>query len=79
MIEAKAGRVRAEVASAKPLDPAQLSQITAALEKLSGKKVIVASAKTPSCSAASSPRSATSSTTARFATSSRTLRDQLSK
>jgi F-type H+-transporting ATPase subunit delta len=41
MIEAKAGRVSAEVTSARPLDPAQLSQITAALEKLSGKKVDV--------------------------------------
>jgi F-type H+-transporting ATPase subunit delta len=37
MIEAKAGRVAAQVVSAKPLDPAQLSQITASLEKLSGK------------------------------------------
>ena len=41
MIEAKAGRIAAEVVSAKPLDPAQLSQITASLEKLSGKKVSV--------------------------------------
>jgi F-type H+-transporting ATPase subunit delta len=41
MIEAKSGRVSAEVVSAKPLDPSQLSQITAALEKLSGKKVTV--------------------------------------
>lgn len=41
MVEAKGGRVTAEVTSAKPLDPAQLSQITAALEKLSGKKVAV--------------------------------------
>ncbi len=41
MIEAKAGRVQAEIVSAKPLDPAQLSQITASLEKLSGKKVSV--------------------------------------
>ena len=41
MIEAKAGRVHAEITSAKPLDPAQLTQITAALEKLSGKKVTV--------------------------------------
>ena len=39
MIEAKAGRIAAEVVSAKPLDPSQLSQITASLEKLSGKKV----------------------------------------
>jgi F-type H+-transporting ATPase subunit delta len=47
MIEAKAGRVNAEVTSAKPLDPAQLSQITAALEKLSGKKVTVAKREDP--------------------------------
>ena len=39
MIEARAGRVSAEVTSARPLDAAQLTQITAALEKLSGKKV----------------------------------------
>jgi F-type H+-transporting ATPase subunit delta len=47
MIEAKAGRVSAEVVSAKPLDPAQLSQITSALEKLSGKRVSVASRQDP--------------------------------
>lgn len=41
MIEAKAGRVSAEVVSAKPLDASELKQITAALEKLSGKKVTV--------------------------------------
>jgi F-type H+-transporting ATPase subunit delta len=41
MIEAKAGRVQAEIVSAKPLDNAQVSQITAALEKLSGKAVVV--------------------------------------
>lgn len=39
MTEAKAGRVVAEITSAKPLDPSQLSQITAALETLSGKQV----------------------------------------
>ena len=47
MIEAKAGRVHAEVTSAKPLDPAQLAQITAALEHLSGKKVTVAKREDP--------------------------------
>jgi F-type H+-transporting ATPase subunit delta len=47
MIEAKAGRVSAEVTSAKPLDPSQLSQITAALEKLSGKKVSVSTRQDP--------------------------------
>lgn len=41
MIEARAGRVSAEVVSAKPLTAAQLSQIITALEKLSGKKVDV--------------------------------------
>jgi len=39
MIQANSGHITAEVTSARPLDPAQLSQITAALEKLSGKKV----------------------------------------
>ena len=41
MIEAKAGRVSAEIVSARPLDAAQLAQITTALEKMSGKKVDV--------------------------------------
>jgi F-type H+-transporting ATPase subunit delta len=41
MIEASSGRISAEVTSAKALDAAQLAQITAALEKLSGKKVSV--------------------------------------
>ncbi|MBS1124947.1 MAG: synthase delta subunit [Deltaproteobacteria bacterium] len=41
MIEAKGGRISAQVTSAKPLDAAQLAQITAALETLSGKKVDV--------------------------------------
>ncbi len=47
MIEAKAGRVNAEVVSAKPLDPSQLSQINAVLEKLSGKKVSVTTRQDP--------------------------------
>jgi F-type H+-transporting ATPase subunit delta len=47
MIEEKAGRVQAEVISAKPLDPSQLSQINAALEKLSGKKVSVSTRQDP--------------------------------
>lgn len=47
MIEAKAGRVSAEVVSAKPLDAAQLSQIQIALEKLSGKKVSIAKREDP--------------------------------
>jgi F-type H+-transporting ATPase subunit delta len=47
MIEKKAGRVTAEVTSAKPLDPTQLAQITTALEKLSGKKVTVTKREDP--------------------------------
>lgn len=47
MIEAKAGRVVAEVTSAKPLDPSQLSQITAALEKLSGKQITIVKREDP--------------------------------
>ncbi|MDB4960904.1 MAG: synthase delta subunit [Myxococcales bacterium] len=41
MIEARSGKISAEVISAKPLDMAQLSEITIALEKLSGKKVSI--------------------------------------
>ena len=41
MIAAKSNKVTAEIVSAKPLDPAQLSQITATLQKLSGKQVTV--------------------------------------
>lgn len=47
MIEARAGRVTAEITSARPLDATQLSQITAALEKLSGKKVVVEKREDP--------------------------------
>ena len=41
MIEARSGRVAAEVISAKPLSAIQVTQLTDALEKLSGKKVVV--------------------------------------
>ena len=47
MIEEKAGRVQAEIISAKPLDAGQLSQLTTALEKLSGKKVTVSKREDP--------------------------------
>ena len=47
MIEAKAGRVSATITSAKPLDAAQMSSITAALETLSGKKVEVTRKEDP--------------------------------
>ncbi len=41
MIEARAGKVAAEVTSAVELSPAQLAQVTAALERLAGKKVVL--------------------------------------
>lgn len=47
MIEAKSGRVSATITSAKPLDMSQVSQITATLEKLSGKKVDVTKKEDP--------------------------------
>lgn len=48
MIQAKSGRVAAEITSATPLDSAQMHQITVALEKLSGKKVDVTKKEDPS-------------------------------
>lgn len=39
MIDEKAGRVAAQVTSATPLDPSQQQRLTAALERMSGKKV----------------------------------------
>jgi F-type H+-transporting ATPase subunit delta len=47
MIQAKSGRVSAEITSALPLDVGQVQQITAALEKLSGKKIDVTKREDP--------------------------------
>ncbi|MDB4953079.1 MAG: synthase delta subunit [Myxococcales bacterium] len=47
MTEGLAGRVSAEVISARPLEPAQLTHLTAALEKLSGKKVSISKREDP--------------------------------
>jgi F-type H+-transporting ATPase subunit delta len=47
MIEARSGRLSAEVTSARPLDAGQLSEIITALEKLSGKKVAVTKREDP--------------------------------
>jgi F-type H+-transporting ATPase subunit delta len=48
MIEARSGRISAEVTSARPLDAGELQQITAALEQLSGKQVSVTRREDPS-------------------------------
>jgi len=79
MIEAKAGRVNAEVISAKPLDPAQLSQITAALEKLSGKKVTIAKREDPELLGGVVAKVGDTVYDGSLRTQLRTLRDDLSK
>lgn len=79
MIEAKAGRVSAEVASAKPLDPAQLSQITAALEKLSGKKVSISRREDPDLLGGIVAKVGDTVYDGSLRTQLRTLRDELSK
>ena len=79
MIEAKAGRVAAEVVSAKPLDPAQLSQITATLEKLSGKKVSVSSRQDPDLLGGVVAKVGDTVYDGSLRTQLRTLRDELSK
>jgi F-type H+-transporting ATPase subunit delta len=47
MIEARAGRITAEVTSAQPLSKLQLDQLTAVLEQLSGKTVDLARREDP--------------------------------
>ena len=79
MIEAKAGRVTAEVVSAKPLDPSQLSQINAALEKLSGKKVSVTTRQDPELLGGVVARVGDTVYDGSLRTQLRTIRDELSK
>jgi F-type H+-transporting ATPase subunit delta len=79
MIEAKAGRMLAEVTSARPLDPAQLTQITAALEKLSGKKVAVTKREDPSLLGGVVAKLGDTVYDGSLRTQLRTLRDELTK
>ena len=79
MIEEKAGKVSAEVVSAKPLDPSQLSQITAALEKLSGKKVSVSSRQDPDLLGGVVAKVGDTVYDGSLRTQLRNLRDELSK
>ena len=79
MIEAKAGRVTAEVISAKPLDPSQLSQLNAALEKLSGKKVSVTTRQDPELLGGVVAKVGDTVYDGSLRTQLRTLRDELSK
>jgi F-type H+-transporting ATPase subunit delta len=79
MIEAKAGRISAEIVSAKPLDPSQLSQITAALEKQSGKKVTVSRREDPELLGGVVAKLGDTVYDGSLRTQLRTLRDELSK
>ena len=79
MIEEKAGRVAAEIVSAKPLDPNQVSQITVALEKLSGKKVSVTTRQDPELLGGVVARVGDTIYDGSLRTQLRTLRDELSR
>jgi F-type H+-transporting ATPase subunit delta len=79
MIEARAGRLRAEVTSARALDAAQLSQITAALEQLSGKKVAVTKREDPSLLGGVVAKVGDTVYDGSLRTQLRTLRDELTR
>lgn len=79
MIEARAGRISAEIVSAKPLNPAQLSEITVALEKLSGKKVDVTRREDPDLLGGVVAKVGDKVYDGSLRTQLRTLRDELTK
>ena len=79
MIEARAGRMQAEVTSARPLDAAQLSQITAALEQVSGKKVAVTRREDPDLLGGVVAKLGDTVYDGSLRTQLRTLRDELTK
>jgi len=79
MLEAKAGRVSAEVTSAQPLTAAQLQQITASLEKLSGKKVQVVKKEDPALLGGVVAKVGDTIYDGSVRTQLRQLRDQMSK
>lgn len=79
MIQATSNHVTAEVTSAKPLDAAQLSSITAALEKLSGKKVDITKKEDPSLLGGVVAKVGDTVYDGSLRTQLRTLRDELTK
>jgi F-type H+-transporting ATPase subunit delta len=79
MIEAKAGRMSAEVTSAKPLDASQLSQIITALERLSGRKVAVTRREDPNLLGGVVAKLGDVVYDGSLRTQLRTLRDELTK
>ncbi len=79
MIEARSGRMSAEVTSARPLDAAQLSDIINALEKLSGKKVAVTRREDPELLGGVVAKLGDTIYDGSLRTQLRTLRDDLTK
>lgn len=79
MIEARGGRVSAEITSARPLDASQLTQITLALEKLSGKKVDVVKREDPDLLGGVVAKLGDTVYDGSLRTQLRTLRDELTK
>jgi len=79
MVQAKSNHVTAEVTSAKPLDATQLSQITAALEKLSGKKVDIVKKEDPNLLGGVVAKVGDKVYDGSLRTQLRTLRDELTK
>ena len=79
MIEAKSGRMAAEVTSARPLDATQLSEIIMALEKLSGKKVAVTRREDPNLLGGVVAKLGDTVYDGSLRTQLRTLRDELTK
>ena len=79
MIEAKAGRMSAEITSARPLDPTQLSQIITTLEKLSGKKIAVTRREDPDLLGGVVAKLGDTVYDGSLRTQLRTLRDELTK
>ncbi len=79
MIEAKAGRMSAEITSARPLDATQLSQIITTLEKLSGKKIAVTRREDPDLLGGVVAKLGDTVYDGSLRTQLRTLRDELTK
>ena len=79
MIEARSGRISAEVTSARPLEAGELTQITAALEKLSGKQVNITRHEDPSLLGGVVAKLGDTVYDGSLRTQLRTLRDELTK
>jgi F-type H+-transporting ATPase subunit delta len=79
MIEAAAGRIKAEVVSAQPLSPMQTTQVTTALERLSGKKVSLEKREDPGLLSGMIAKLGDTVYDGSLRTQLRTMRDELGK